>query len=201
MSHRKDISEHVLNGTTARHNTGLSSVAGSLPRPPKDLSKEEKKRFRGYVKTLADRRAVTSGDGTLLAILCRTESRCQIAQAALLTEGLVRTYQRLGADGLSIDVEKPNLYLKIIEVAERSCVQILVRLGLTPKDREGVRPTSPAKPKNAPPDPNSREGIALEVARLQGAIAAEREQAAAASTTDDPDLNSEELLRNMEEIS
>jgi hypothetical protein len=48
------------------------------------------------------------------------------------------------------DVEKPNLHLKIIEVAERSCVQILVRLGLTPRDRSSVRPTAPPKP---PPDP------------------------------------------------
>jgi hypothetical protein len=52
----------------------------------------------------------------------------------------------------------------------------LTKLGLTPKDREHVRPTAPVANKKEPPHPDSREGMALEAARLRGQIAAEQEE-------------------------
>jgi len=96
-------------------------------------------------------------------------------------------YERLGADGRAHKVEKPNNSLKIAEVAERAMVSMLTRLGMTPKDREGVRPTSPAKPKGPqPPAPDSAAGLALEAARLRKAMADEQEEAAAEP---EPDLD------------
>ena len=159
---RISLEVHDLRDTKPQYVArGESSVPGALPRAPKDLSKDEKKRFRSYVRTLAARRTVTAGDGTLIAILVRTESRCQIAQTALVNEGLVKIYQRLGADGVSVDVEKPNLHLKIVEVAERSCVQILVRLGLTPRDRDAVKEVATPKRSIEEVDQLERDSAAL----------------------------------------
>jgi hypothetical protein len=84
--------------------------------------------------------------------------------------------ERLGADGCRITVEKPNLSLKIAEVAERSMVSILTRLGLTPKDREAIKPTSAVKPKNSPPPAESCAGNELELDRLRAQQAKEQEE-------------------------
>jgi len=172
----KDLVQHKLEGTIQRA-IGSSFIAGSLPRPPKDLSKEERKRFKGHVRMLADRRAVTSGDASLLAILVRTETRCIQAQEKITTEGMVVTYQYATPKGELYEVKKANIHLKILENAEKQCIAILVRLGLTPRDREHVRPTSSAAPKkNAPPHPESAEGLRLEVERSRAAVDAEQEQ-------------------------
>jgi P27 family predicted phage terminase small subunit len=174
---RKDIFDHQLQGTVPRYGPGAEShVAGSLPKPPKFLSKEARKKFKQLVKQLSDRRAVTQGDGDLITIYCSTHERWLQALEAIRNEGVVVKYERLGADGCRIEVEKPNLSLKIAEVAERSMVSILTRLGLTPKDREGVRPTSAAKPKNAPPPPESCAGVGLELDRLRAQQAKELEE-------------------------
>jgi P27 family predicted phage terminase small subunit len=134
---------HNLQGTELRSNVGESHVAGALPRSPKFLSKDAKKKFRGLVKQLAERRSVTAGDADLIAIYCNTWERWQAACASVREEGLIVTYTRLDASGNPHDVARTNISLKIIEVSERACLSYLGKLGLTPKDRGHVRPTAP----------------------------------------------------------
>jgi P27 family predicted phage terminase small subunit len=191
----KDAFQHELQGTVQRCNAGESHVAGSLPKPPKFLSKDSRKMFKSMVRQLSERRAVTAGDGDLIAIYCSTKERWLQALEAIRKEGVVRVYQRLGADGLSVDVEKPNLNLKIAEVSERSMCGILSRLGLTPKDRESVRPTSAVKPKNTPPPADSAAGLALEADRLRQAIADEGEPEPA-----EPETDFDKLLEDANDI-
>lgn len=186
MQPRKDIFEHQLNGTKPRYVPGAEShVAGSLPKPPKFLSKDSRKKFKAMVRQLGERRAVTAGDGDLIALYCSTHERWLQALEAIRTQGVVVKYERLGADGCAITVEKPNLSLKIAEVAERSMVSLLTKLGLTPKDREGVKPTSAVKPKNAPPPPESCAGVGLELERLR----AEQAEEPDVEQEEEPDLD------------
>jgi len=193
---RKDIFEHQLQGTVPRYTTGAEShVAGSVPKPPKFLSKEARKKFKQLVKQLSDRRAVTAGDGDLITIYCSTHERWLQALEAIREQGVVVEYERLGADGLAHKVEKPNLSLKIAEVAERSMVSILTRLGLTPKDREGVKPTSPVKPKNPPPPPDSCAGVALELDRLR----AEQAEEVTVEQPQEEDIDYDKLLEGLDE--
>ncbi len=141
---RKTLALHDLHSTRAQYVTdGESHVAGALPRPPKHLTKVAKKSFRGFVKQLAERRAVTAGDGALIAMLCVIEERWLAALENLRDEGVVVEYTRLDSNGQQVTVEKPNINLKIAETAERQMVAILSKLGLSPKDREAVRPTAP----------------------------------------------------------
>jgi P27 family predicted phage terminase small subunit len=170
---RKSHSEHALQGTTPRYNDGESHVAGALPKPPKFLSKESRKKFKAMVRQLAERRAVTAGDGELLAVYCSTHERWLQALEAIRKDGVVVTYKRSTPSGEFVDVEKPNISLKIAEVAERAMVGILTKLGLTPRDRDSVRPTSEAKPKGPqPPSPGSERWLADEADRLRAEIAA-----------------------------
>jgi P27 family predicted phage terminase small subunit len=170
---RKSHSEHALQGTTPRYNDGESHVAGALPKPPKYMSKDSRKMFKGLVRQLAERRAVTQGDGEIIAIYCEQKERWLQALTAIRTDGVVVTYKRSTPSGEFVDVEKPNLSLKIAEVAERAMVGILTRLGLTPRDRDSVRVTSSAvKLKAAPPQPGSERWLADEADRLRAEIAA-----------------------------
>ena len=185
---RKDIFTHQLNGTVPRYVPGAEShVAGSLPKPPKYLSKDSRKKFKAMTRQLGERRAVTAGDGDLIALYCSTHERWLQALEAIRTQGVVVKYERLGADGCAVTVERPNLSLKIAEVAERSMVSLLTKLGLTPKDREGVRPTSEVKPKNAPPPPESCAGVGLELERLRSQQA--EEQDAEPPQEEEPDFD------------
>lgn len=173
----KSLFEHVLNGTTPKAALHVESViTGALPRPPKFLSKEAKKKFRGLVKQLAERRAVTQGDTDLITIYCRTFMRWIQASESVDKEGIICSYERLDKDGKVHVVERPNISLKIVETTERAMLSYLTKLGLTPKDREHVRPTALVETSKQPPHPDSREGMALDAERLRAQIAAEKER-------------------------
>jgi P27 family predicted phage terminase small subunit len=169
----KSAELHDLQGTSP-HRSSVpteSRVAGALPRPPKFLSKEAKKKFRSLSKQLDVRRAVTAGDADLIAIYCSTWERWQQALDNLRTEGLIVEYTRLDAGGNPVTVEKPNISLKIAEVAERACLSYLSRLGLTPRDRELVRPTAPVEKM---PDITESERLDEEIAVLQAQEVADK---------------------------
>jgi P27 family predicted phage terminase small subunit len=157
-----------------RSNLAVSNVPGDLPRAPNFLSKEAKKKFRALVKQLAERRAVTAGDADLIAIYCGTWERLQQALKNVTDQGLIVEYTRLDAAGHQVTVEKANISLKIIEVSERACLSYLARLGLTPKDREHVRPTAP---KATGKEKTERERLSEEIAALEAQQAEEAEQA------------------------
>jgi len=139
---RTSLVEHDLRGTRPEYTTDSAHV-GALPRPPKFLTAEAKKKFRSAVRQLADRRAVTSGDSDLLAIYASTWERWVAACEKVRTEGAIKIYSRAGADGHLHEVEKVNLNSGIVKDCERTMLAILTRLGLTPKDRDAVRPTAP----------------------------------------------------------
>jgi P27 family predicted phage terminase small subunit len=155
---------HDLHGTELRSNLDESHVEGALPRPPKHLTKASKKSFRNFVKQLAQRRAVTAGDGALISILVVTEERWLQALENLRDEGVVVEYTRLDSNGQQVTVEKPNVNLKIAEVAERSMVALLSKLGLSPKDRELVKPTSVVRTGK---EQSEAERLDAEIARLE----------------------------------
>jgi P27 family predicted phage terminase small subunit len=169
----KSAELHELHGTSPHRSSvpTQSRVAGALPRPPKFLSKEAKKKFRSLSKQLDVRRAVTAGDADLIAIYCSTWERWQQALDNLRTEGLIVEYTRLDAGGNPVPVEKPNISLKIAEVAERACLSYLSRLGLTPRDRELVRPTAPVEKM---PDITESERLDEEIAVLQAQEVADK---------------------------
>jgi P27 family predicted phage terminase small subunit len=176
----KSAAIHELQSTELRSNLAVSSVPGALPRPDKSLSKDAKKKFRQLARQLHDvRQAVTAGDADLLTLYCSAWERLQQANANIRTEGLIVEYVRLDKDGVSHSVERPNISLKIAEVCERTCLSYLARLGLTPKDREHVRPTAAQR---------TSKGQTL-AERLDEEIAA-LEQQDAVAPADDEDLHS-----------
>jgi P27 family predicted phage terminase small subunit len=135
---RKSLQQHALENTEVGY-VVEPSQRGSLPRAPKCLSKDAKKKFRALARQLADRRTVTAGDAEILMLYADAYELWLEARSKLKAEGFRRT--TIGADGR--EVEKLNDALITIEKCSRQMVGILTRLGLTPKDREAVRPTAP----------------------------------------------------------
>lgn len=192
---RKSLEAHQLNRTTPEWTNLSTSVhAGSLPKAPKFLSGDARKKFKGLVKQLAARRTVTSGDADLLAIYASTWERWQASLEKIRLEGPVVAYSRLNNRGEEVQTEKPNLHMAIAQDAERSMVSILTRLGLTPKDRESVRPTSPPLEPVRSPEAGTDEWARAELAADRNPFATDAPEVPASPLID------EELEKVMEEL-
>lgn len=168
---QKSEAQHETEGTTLRSNARDSYVAASIPRPPKGLSKDARKKFKDLCKQLAGRRTVTAADADIIAQYVGCWTRLQKAQLALETEGLIVEYERLDKDGEAHTISAINKNLRIVEACETRCLAYLTRLGLTPKDRALVTPTAPAVPKN---EPSEAEKNAAEIERLRKQIELEQ---------------------------
>ena len=138
---RKPLDQHDLAGTRPHYVESQSLVEASRPRIPKEFKTrpEQRKLFKDYCRSLSKRRTLTEGDQELirLAVHCRVRHARAIEHIEL--EGEVCKYTRLDSNGQSVDVEKPNLWLKIAQESEKALVGILDRLGLTPTNRNKVK--------------------------------------------------------------
>jgi Phage terminase, small subunit len=84
--------------------------------------------------------------------------RWTAALAKIRDEGIVVAYDRLNNNGEVIQTEKVNLHLAVAKDCEKQMAAILAKLGLTPKDRDSVRPTAPST-KELPVVPGSLDDL------------------------------------------
>ncbi|HEY2390281.1 MAG TPA: P27 family phage terminase small subunit [Candidatus Angelobacter sp.] len=148
---KKSDELHRLTGTKsqAKPEPEYSLPAGT-PRAPKTLSLEARKTFKRLCALLAERRALTDGDGELLRLYAITFDRHARAMAKIEDQGEICSYTRLDSNGQPHEMEKENLWLKVAVTAEKNMVAILDRLGLTPHNRGKVKPTK--EPESVKPD-------------------------------------------------
>lgn len=149
---RKTDAEHFLQSTRsqAKEPDG-PALAPGRPKFPKNLPHDARVVFKRIVALLEKRRHITEGDVELIRLYALLYIRHAKALAKLEDEGEVRIYTRLDSNGQPHDQEKPNLWLKIAETAEKNMVACLDRLGLTPHNRAKVKLTG--NDKNKPADP------------------------------------------------
>jgi len=152
---RKHDKLHDLQGTRPHDRnpemTPSTLVAGR-PRLPKGTTPAAKSLYKRLCKQLAERRALTEADEYLLTLAVTVWDRWQRAQKKLLEEGEVVIYTRLNSNGEEVQVEKPNLNLKIAQDSERQLVAILDRLGLTPQNGSKIKQTRAASDEKAEPE-------------------------------------------------
>ena len=140
---RKSPEEHALTGTKVNYpiETTNSRLAAGRPKYPKGISQDGRRLFKRLCNQLASRRALTEGDEYLLRLFVETWERRARAQANLLAQGEICEYTRLDPNGVAHKIEKPNLNLKVIEVADKQLVAYLDRLGLSPLAGSKVKQT------------------------------------------------------------
>src|SRR5580700_4894716 len=99
---RKSDKLHVLMGTKPHDRspelTPNALIAGR-PKFPKSLSGEAKRVFKQLCRQLAERRALTEGDGHLVLLYATIWDRRARAQEKLLSEGEVVAYTRIDPNG------------------------------------------------------------------------------------------------------
>jgi len=177
---RKPLDQHELSGTRPHYTEPESQVEASRPRVPKEFKTKPalRKLFKDYCRSLAKRRTLSEGDAELLrlVVICRARHARAIEHIEL--EGEICTYTRLDSNGQSVDVVKPNLWLKVASDAEKQIVSILDRLGLTPIQRGKVKPTEKKRDKETDTT-CSREAAAA--------------AAAAAPKNDEPEINLDDI--------
>jgi P27 family predicted phage terminase small subunit len=149
---RKTDAEHALQGTRPQAKDAEGSAAApGRPKFPKGLSHAARAVFKRIIGLLEKRKHITEGDIELIRIYSLLYVRHAKALQKIEAEGEVRVYVRLDSNGQPHDQEKPNLWLKIAETAEKNMVACLDRLGLTPHNRAKIKPTGDDK--NKPADP------------------------------------------------
>jgi P27 family predicted phage terminase small subunit len=111
------------------------------------VSKEAVKIFRRLCKLLAQRRALTAGDGEILGLYCVLFDRHNRALAALEKEGEIVTQTRVSRGGEPYEIQARNPWLDVAKDCERQRVAILDRLGLNPRSKDAVKPGGKARSK------------------------------------------------------
>ena len=147
MQRAKSIAEHALHGTTpgAKNPALASGIPAGRPKYPRGLPVELRSLFKQTCKLLQTRRALTEADGPLLLRYCIAYLRAERAQAKLDEQGEVCSYTRLDSNGQPHQMEKPNYWLKVAQDAEKMMLGCLDRLGLSPLNRDKVKPTGSTK--------------------------------------------------------
>jgi P27 family predicted phage terminase small subunit len=151
---RKTLEEHALQSTRPQYVLPDSEVVASRPKIPTEFKTKPhlRKLFKKYCQELEQRGTLTFGDGDLIRMAVLSRDSHERAIAHLQVEGEIVTYQRLDADGHSVDVVRPNLWLKVAQDAAKALLSHLDRLGLTPANRNKIKPAAKPKPDTSKDD-------------------------------------------------
>lgn len=141
-----------------------STAVEGRPACPRYLSKTARQRFRQMCNELESRRALTRGDGELLALYATTFERWRTAMADVDARGAIIISVSKAKDGTPIEREKKNPWLVVAQESEKAMAGYLDRLGFTPVNRERCKPVKKDE-ENKPFEPGSI-GWMLQQAKL-----------------------------------
>jgi len=160
---RKPVDEHKLQGTRPQYVNPEAIIPAGRPKYPRGISNDAKRVFKTIARLLEQRRSLSEGDGELMRLLAIAYDRHAKAVLKLAEEGEVRIYTRLDRKGNQVETEAVNLWLKIAQESEKFMVACYDRLGLSPLNRNKVKPAAEEKPA-ADPDtfPTREEATAPE---------------------------------------
>jgi P27 family predicted phage terminase small subunit len=139
----KTIREHLLQGTVPQGKPDKPSVyQGGRPKFPAHLSKVARTEMKRVVKVLEARGTVTEGDYALLAVYGENFARW-IQCKREIGDALMVTTSVTDNNGNLRTVTRLNPLLKVVQACEARMLSLVKELGLTPKEREKVKQTSP----------------------------------------------------------
>ncbi len=137
----KPIELHQLCGTTPQNKVPTTSVySGGRPRIPTHLSPVARTEFKRACKILLDRGTATEGDFVTLAVYSEVYARWREAKAEVIGKLMIETTIK-DSNGVMKVVTRLNPLIKVAEAAESRLLALASKLGLTPSDRDRVKPT------------------------------------------------------------
>jgi P27 family predicted phage terminase small subunit len=132
---------HLLHGTREQSKVPTTSVySGGRPRIPSHLSPVARAEFKRACKILIDRDTATEGDFITLAIYAEVYARWREAKEQVIGKLMVETIMK-DSNGAMKVVTRLNPLIKVAEAAESRLLALASKLGLTPSDRDRVKPT------------------------------------------------------------
>lgn len=138
----KTIRQHYLQGTVPQGKPDSpSNYAGGRPKIPKHLSLVARREFKRICQLLENRGTLCEGDGQTIAVLSEVYARWVDCKKALGDQFLVTT-QLLDSSGTLRTVTRTNPLVKICQDCESKILALTKSLGLTPTDRDKVKPTT-----------------------------------------------------------
>lgn len=138
----KTIRQHLLSGTVpqGKQESKVSLYEGGRPKAPKHLSPAARREFKRGVQLLEHRGTITEGDLATLAVYAECLVRW-IAAKEQLGEHYMITTTIKDTHGEPVIVQRLNPLLKVVEACEGRLLTLAKNLGLTPLDRDKVKPT------------------------------------------------------------
>jgi len=170
---RKSLQDHDLSGTEPQYVVAdAPPFRGGKPKMPADLSPEAVTEWKRLVKELSKRGTLTRVDSSMLELYVRMWSRWKKV-AALAEANPVDDVSWVDKNGTEHFKTIEHPASAMASRLENSLRNMLKELSATPASRERTRPLQQAPPKNAPPHPNSSEGLHRELDRLRALNASE----------------------------
>jgi P27 family predicted phage terminase small subunit len=164
---RKSLSLHELQGTTARYTADdTPTFRAGRPKMPADLSEVEAAEWKRLVRELKKRNTLTSADSSSLELYVRQFGRWKLCLADIATRGPVIESAWVDSQGKSHTKVIENPSSKLCTRLEASLRQLLVEFSATPLSRDKTKPAARPAAKPTGPDPNSEEGLLLQLAEL-----------------------------------
>ena len=137
----KTIREHLLHGTVPQGKANLDSrYEGGRPRIPKHLSPDARAEYKRACGFLEKRGTLTAGDYGTLSVYASVFSRWLQAKAEL-GDDLMIDVVVTDSNGAAHTTRRLNPLLKVVETCESRLLALTKTLGLTPVDRDRVKPT------------------------------------------------------------
>lgn len=144
----KSERDHALQGTVSQSKSRLDSkFAGGRPKVPRHLPPEARSKYKRAVHFLERRGTLTEADYGTLTVYATVFSRWLQAKSELGKSLLIETVVT-DNNGIAHTTKRLNPLLKVVDACEGKLLAMSKSLGLTPVDRDRVRPVS--QPELAP---------------------------------------------------
>jgi P27 family predicted phage terminase small subunit len=144
MNPAKSDALHELHGTTPSSPAKVTEcyVHSGRPKFPKGISSEQKVTFKRITSLLASRRTVTEADCEIIFQYAVLHDVWTQAHKEIRENGVICDYTRTSSNGEIYTSRKKNEAISIASDCSRQMTAILKELGLSPKSRSAVKPTT-----------------------------------------------------------
>ncbi len=141
---KKSEALHQLHGTkpAAPAKVIESYVKAGRPKFPKGITPEQRITFKRICGLLERCRTVTEADAELIYLYACLTEQWQQAMAEIRRDGVICEYTRTDNKGDKFTTRKKNEACGVADSCSRQMFAILRELGLSPKSRDAVKPTS-----------------------------------------------------------
>jgi len=119
-----------------------SYVQSGRPKFPKGITPAQRVTFKRICSLLEQRRTVTPADAELIYLYSVLAEQWQLALDEIRRDGIICEYQRTDNNGKVFTTRKKNEACGVADSCSRQMFGVLRELGLSPKSRDSVKPTS-----------------------------------------------------------